>query len=116
MNRRETGGRYEALAAAFLENKGFRILERNFRWRRGEIDLIAAEKEILVFVEVKFRSSSARGLPEEAVTEQKQQRIFRTAEVYLCRHPEWRQKECRFDVIAVDGGRIRHIRRAFGGF
>ena len=78
MNRRETGSRYEKQAAVFLEQKGYEILEMNFRCRRGEIDLVARDGEYLVFVEVKYRADLRCGRPAEAVTPAKIQRI-RTA-------------------------------------
>lgn len=80
---RETGTRYEEKAALFLEQQGYRILEKNFRCRKGEIDLIAMDQEYLCFVEVKFRESSDCGGPFLAVDNRKQRRICQTALFYL---------------------------------
>ena len=67
MNKRKTGQEQEAKAACFLKTQGYQILERNYRCKKGEIDLIAREGQYLVFVEVKYRSTNESGLPEEAV-------------------------------------------------
>lgn len=76
---RETGTLYEESAALYLERHGYRILEKNFRCQRGEIDLIAMDGEYLCFVEVKFRESSDCGGPFLAVDNKKQRRICQTA-------------------------------------
>ena len=113
MNKRETGSRYESMAAAFLEQQGFQILERNYRDRRGEIDLIAKDANCLVFVEVKYRKDARNGYQEEAVGYDKQQRIRHTAEYYLYRHGLGENTVCRFDVVSILGTEIRLIRDAF---
>ena len=97
-NRRQIGTEEEALAAEFLEGRGYRIVERNFRCRLGEIDLIARDGSVLVFIEVKYR---------------KQQKICKTADYYrmLRRIPD--NQSCRFDVVAIQGREIRVIRNAF---
>lgn len=112
-NRRAQGAGYEAEAAAFLEAKGYRILERNFRCRLGEIDLIAALNEVLVFVEVKYRADENGGGPLAAVDRKKQQRISRVALYYLQSHCGSVDVACRFDVIGMTPGGIRHIESAF---
>ena len=113
----DTGKRGEALAAEFLERKGWRIAERNWRAGRGEIDLIAWAREgLLVFVEVKTRSGDHYGGPEEAVDARKQDMLARTAGVYMEEIDyEW---EIRFDIVAVllNGDKvleIRHVEDAF---
>ena len=116
MNKRETGSRYENLAASFLEEKGFRILEKNYRRKTGEIDLIARDGSVLVFAEVKYRHGDAYGNPADAVGSVKQHRIRRTAEWYLLEHGISFQSPCRFDVISILDGEIQHIQNAFGGF
>ena len=70
-NKRAVGSRYEEETAAFLQKNGYRILEKNFRDRRGEIDLIAKDGRTLVFVEVKYRKNARNGYPEEAVDTRK---------------------------------------------
>ncbi|HEY7419023.1 MAG TPA: YraN family protein [Ktedonobacteraceae bacterium] len=102
----------ERLAAEELSRRGYRILERNFRCRYGEIDLVAEQQGELVFVEVKTRRGDAWGRPEEAVTLQKQQKIVRAALCYLelhgCVEQAW-----RVDVVAVQmsvRGKLEEIR------
>ena len=116
LNRRSQGKAGEDLAAHFLEQSGLKILERNFRFERGEIDLIAEEGEELVFVEVKARRSNAFGAPEDAVTEKKQEQVHAVAEGYLFIH-DIDDRPCRFDIVAIEyrkgTAEIRHIRDAF---
>lgn len=114
VNRRTTGARYEEMAAEYLQGKGYTILERNFRSREGEIDIIARMDGVTVYCEVKYRSGGQCGDPLEAVDRRKQQRIGRTAlyHRFKSRIPE--DTPCRFDVIGIYGdGRIRHIENAF---
>jgi putative endonuclease len=86
----------EDAAEALLREENFRIIDRNFRTRLGEIDIIAEEGDMLCFIEVK----TAKGLPAEAVTARKQRQIAKVAAVYLDRyHPSGRV--CRFDVVSV---------------
>jgi len=112
----ERGSEGEALACAFLRQQGYTILTTNYRFLRGEVDVIARDGEALVFCEVKMRESDEFGAPEYAVTPWKQQRIRRVAEGFLVHHAI-REMVCRFDVIAIErsGGRtvINHIRDAF---
>lgn len=113
MNKREIGAEYEGKAARYLEAKGFRILEKNFHSRQGEIDLIARDGRYLVFVEVKYRTLGQTGHPAEAVDVRKQRRIIRTARYYCyIRHiPE--NFPCRFDVVSILGPEIEHLENAF---
>ncbi|SET43804.1 putative endonuclease [[Clostridium] aminophilum] len=112
-NQRKEGSKYEAACAVFLESIGFRILERNFRSRFGEIDLIGRENEYLVFVEVKYRRDGRSGDPAEAVDARKQQKIRMTAQYYLTRNGISPDVPIRFDVAAILGNRIHLIRDAF---
>lgn len=100
VNKRAQGAIGENLAAEFLEKKGYLILQRNYRFERGEIDLIAKDGDELVFVEVKARTSKAFGSPEEAVTSEKQKQIRTVAEGYLFENGIEDQR-CRFDVVAI---------------
>ena len=100
-NRRKTGTAQEKLAAAFLADHGFRVVETNYRCSQAEIDLIGYDQDTLVFAEVKYRSGSQSGYPQEAVTQAKQRRISRAAARYLCTHPEAAQGKIRFDVVAL---------------
>ncbi len=102
-NNREIGGRCEHMAAVYLQEKGYRILEKNYRRKTGEIDLIAEDGAYLVFVEVKYRRDDRKGEPQEAVTPLKQQRIMRTAQYYMVEQNRPEDTPCRFDVIAVFG-------------
>lgn len=114
--KRKIGDSGEVSAVSFLERKGFAILERNYRFNHGEIDVVAREGEELVFVEVKTRTTTKFGFPEESVTPEKQQLIRRTAEGYV-REKKLENVLCRFDVIAikVEQGRetLMHFRNAF---
>lgn len=112
-NNRKTGSRYEHMAAAFLEEQGFTVLERNYHDRGGEIDIIARDGRYLVFVEVKYRADIRKGYPEEAVGYEKQKHIRHTAEYYLYSHHCIQDTPCRFDVVSILGEEIRLIRDAF---
>jgi len=113
-----TGPEGEAIAAAFLKKRGYKIVEKNFKCSIGEIDLIAWEGETLVFIEVKARSSAKFGGPEAAVTSKKQEKINRVALAYI-------QKEklfnalCRFDVVGIvkdeAGEKVTLFQNAFEG-
>lgn len=119
MDRRRVGVEGEALARRFLEGLGFRIVEENFVCPMGEIDLIAQDGDVLVFVEVKARRSVRFGGPAEAVHTRKQRQIVRVAEAYLREHRL--RVPCRVDVVAVefppDGcePRVELIRNAVQG-
>ena len=115
MNKRDAGSRYETYAAVYLEERGYRILERNFRSRAGEIDLIGKDGMYLVFGEVKYRKNGQAGHPEESVDARKQGRIFRAAQNYLSWKKYPQDTPCRFDVLAVEGTEVRLIKNAFGG-
>ncbi|MBR9981915.1 MAG: YraN family protein [Desulfatitalea sp.] len=115
-DRHRYGQSGEQLAVAFLEANGYTILERNFRTRLGEIDIIARHKGVLVFVEVKARRSRRHGDPKWALTPAKQRKISMTALVYLKRQGST-QVRARFDVVTVqriDGRpQVELIRNAF---
>jgi putative endonuclease len=110
------GRRGEQEALNLLLGKGHRILERNFRASRGEIDLITLDGETLVFVEVKSGSAGVFGEPEDRVDGRKQKRIGSVAAAYLAGNPPGHQ-DCRFDVVSVVRERgstvLRHIEDAF---
>jgi putative endonuclease len=93
------GSAAEDLAMQHLLAQGLRLIERNFRTRVGEIDLIMQQGKTLVFVEVRFRQSRNYGSPAETVTAQKQERLFHTAAHYLQRHGL--DRPCRFDIVAI---------------
>lgn len=117
--RKQTGDKGEEIAAAFLTARGFRILERNFRCKGGEVDIIAREPrdKSLVFVEVKARRDLSYGVPQLAVTPFKQRQISKAALTWIARHKQHDQN-ARFDVIAIlldAEGRhtVEHIVNAF---
>lgn len=112
-NNRRMGSAYEQKAAEYLENLGYQVLEKNFSCRAGEIDLIAREGGYLVFIEVKYRTNQAMGLPQEAVDNRKQRRICRAAAFYCLKHGIGEMFPCRFDVAAFTGGSWTIIRNAF---
>ncbi len=112
-NNRLSGARYEETAAEFLQRQGLYILEKNYRCRQGEIDLIAMDGRYLVFVEVKYRKDTAKGDPAEAVGFYKRQHIYRTAKYYLYSHRYGANVPCRFDVVSILGEEISWIQNAF---
>ncbi|MCB0790423.1 MAG: YraN family protein [Flavobacteriales bacterium] len=111
-----TGEQGEQAACRFLEGAGYRILARNWRHGRDELDIVARMDDILVVVEVKTRRDERVALPEDAVDQAKQERLFRAAEAYLDKEVD-EDLRVRFDVVAVifEGAeaRIRHIAEAF---
>lgn len=100
MTNQSIGKTGEDAAAVFLKGKGCRILERNFKCRLGEVDIVACDGETICFVEVKTRSSEDFGLPQEAVSRQKQTQISKTALHYL-KTKKLFEKSARFDVVSV---------------
>ncbi|WP_115375737.1 YraN family protein [Adhaeribacter pallidiroseus] len=111
-----TGQIGEELATSFLIEKGFAILAKNYRYKRAEIDIIAQKPGLLLFVEVKTRTSNYHGFPEEAITQKKVDLFLLAAEEFI--HQLSWQHDIRFDVIAVSGGnhvpfQIHHIEDAF---
>ena len=114
MDRRKVGTDGDILAAAFLEEQGGCILERNYRNRNGEIDIIGRDAEYLVFFEVKYRRTADMGYPEEAVGIAKQRQICRVADHYRMIHKLPLQTALRYDVIAIEGEQqIRWVKNAF---
>ena len=113
-NRRKEGQRKEQTAEAYLTGLGYEILERNYRCRQGEIDLIARDGRYLVFIEVKYRNSAKCGDPLEAVDRRKQAKILYTARQYLAGCGYSSQTPCRFDVVAIRGNEITVLKDAFG--
>jgi putative endonuclease len=115
--RRAKGQWGEGLAAALLRLKGYRIEARNWRCALGEIDIVARDRDTLVFVEVKARSGGSAGPPEDAVDARKQRRLVQLAQAYLAHRGG--EVACRFDVVAISGDRrlprVRHLRDAFRG-
>ncbi len=111
---RDSGLKGEAIAINYLKKKGYKILQRNYRTKFGEIDVIASKDDVMVFIEVKTRSTDLFGAPEDAVTRQKQERIKKAALYYL---KDFKTiPPLRFDVISIElkpEPRIEHIEYAF---
>lgn len=112
MNNRKIGSLSESAAGHFLQEKGYRIIQYNYRCRFGEIDIIAEEGDTLVFCEVKYRRNGRYGTPLEAVGIRKQRTIARCAQYFLLEHHVADQK-CRFDVIGISPDKIEHVENAF---
>jgi len=113
LNKRKTGEDKEKVAAAYLAGQGMKIVERNFRGRQGEIDLVGYHQGCLVFVEVKYRSTLEQGYALAAVDYRKQRRICRTADYYRYLHRMGDQVSVRYDVVGIQGGEIQWIQNAF---
>ncbi len=115
--RQVTGTLGEQAACAALEERGYRILHRNYRLRSGELDIVCEKDGTIVFCEVKTRTQAQFGMPEEAVTGAKRRRLRRLALEYLQREGR-RASVLRFDVIAVEvtGGRVADLRHLEGAF
>ncbi len=112
-NRRLVGAGYEQIAGSYLAGQGLRVLVRNYRCKKGEIDLIVRDNDTIVFVEVKYRRDSSLGFPCESVDIRKQRRIRAAAQWYLCMCHDDGTTPCRFDVISILGNRIHWIKDAF---
>ncbi len=112
-NRRLQGAGYEQIAGSYLSGQGLTILARNYRCKKGEIDLIARDGDTIVFVEVKYRKDSRLGFPSESVDTRKQRKIRSVAQWYLYMCHDDGTTCCRFDVISILGDRIRWIKNAF---
>ena len=110
------GARGEDIAVTNLKKCRYRIIERNYRCRFGEVDIIALDKGTIVFVEVKTRSTEAYGTPETSVTLRKQHQLTKVALCYL-QQKDLLNRDARFDVVAIKVGgereRVNHIKNAF---
>ncbi|MFW5742101.1 MAG: YraN family protein [Spirochaetota bacterium] len=115
MSTHERGVRGEDIAVAHLRTSGYTILERNFRTRSGEVDIIAVEGGTIAFCEVKSWERMPRSGLEHALDRRKQGRILRTSLWYLSQHPELSDLQPRFDVLFVASGSVEHLRNAFSG-
>ncbi|MBI2022648.1 YraN family protein [Candidatus Daviesbacteria bacterium] len=101
MNNKVTGNKGEDLACQYLQNLGYKILKRNFLIRGGEIDIVARDADVLVFVEVKARYSHEYGLPIESITHWKLKALQKTALFYI-QKINWGNRPYRFDLISID--------------
>ena len=110
--RHELGKNGEDIATNYLQSIGYLIIERNYTAKQGEIDIIAKQKDCIVFVEVKTRETLEYGRPSEAVGERKQNKIRKVAMLYLQRNKLF-DVPCRFDCIEIVGDKINHLQDAF---
>ena len=109
---RALGAAAETRAAEFLQRKGYRVVDRNWTCRGGEIDLVCDDGETLVFVEVRARKDDRHGTPLETVRDEKRRRLIRAAEHYLTKKKLW-ERACRFDVVGIAGDVVDHVEDAF---
>jgi putative endonuclease len=110
---KNTGRRGEDKAADFLQKSGWTLLERNFRFRFGEIDIIALDGETLVFIEVKAWSSYPIESLEYGVNKKKQLKIIETAKYFLVKHRKYSDMSIRFDILFIKADVVTHIKNAF---
>jgi putative endonuclease len=115
MNRRSRGSSGEEQAQAYLQSQGYSVLARNFRTRRGEVDLVARRGDRLAFVEVKSWASYQADSLEYAIGAWKRRRIVEVSRSYLSRHPQPEGVRIAYDVILLRQGRVNHIQDAFPG-
>ena len=114
--RKRLGQEGEELAAGFLRKKGYKLVERNYRCKTGEVDLIVLDRKVVVFVEVKTRSDHSFGSPFEAVEARKQRKMIQAARYFL-HEKKLDQRDARFDVVGIswqgDRPMVEHIENAF---
>ncbi len=108
---RKIGFDKEKEAGKFLKKNGFKILDKNYRTPYGEIDIVAKEKKVLVFVEVKYRKTSLFGTPQEAVNFKKQQKIIKSAIIYM--KEKNISRDYRFDIVSICADKCEIIKSAF---
>jgi len=100
---RSTGTAFEQRAGAELERAGLKLLARNYATRHGELDLVMLDRDTVVFVEVRYRVHAGHGDALASITRAKQDKLVRTARLWLAAHPQHAQRACRFDVVSYDG-------------
>ncbi len=114
---RAAGADFERRACRELERAGLKLLAQNFNTRHGELDLVMRHQDTIVFVEVRYRVRAGHGDAIASVTRTKQEKLIRTAQLWLAAHPQHAQRPCRFDVVSYDGpaeqARMRWLRGAF---
>ncbi|MCR4901480.1 MAG: YraN family protein [Butyrivibrio sp.] len=117
MNKRNTGNKYEDMSCEYLEDNGLEIIERNFKCKIGEIDIIARDDKYTVFVEVKYRGSDQYGGALRAVDHRKQKKICKVSDYYRIIHKLDEYTPFRYDVLAVEGEgellKFKWIKNAF---
>jgi TIGR00252 family protein len=100
---RAAGDAFERRACGELEGAGLKLLARNYTTRHGELDLVMRDGDSVVFVEVRYRVRAGHGDAATSVTRTKQDKLIRTAQLWLAAHPQHAQRPCRFDVVSYDG-------------
>ncbi len=113
-NNKSKGDEGELIATKYLEDKGYVVIKNNFRCTFGEVDIIAKDKDFIVFIEVKYRTNKKFGMPVEAVNKKKQQKIRAVANYYILKNKI--KSKVRIDVIGIlslDKVEINHITNAF---
>lgn len=115
-NKRSIGTIQESIAADYIKANGYNIITQNFYCRSGEIDIIANDNNYLVFIEVKFRTTTKLGYPQEAVDHRKIRSIVKTAKYYMLTHHIPENTPCRFDVVIMLGKEITLLKNAFDAF
>ena len=113
MNRIEKGFNGEEIVQQFLVERGYRILERNFRFHHREVDIIASKEDILVFVEVKMRSGDVFGRGFESISGMKKRNIISVARYYMQKNRMY-DYNVRFDVASLDSGTLQYFENAYG--
>ena len=109
----QQGRAAELAALRYLQSQGLEVVDRNARFRVGELDLVMRERTILVFVEVRSRRPSRFGSAVQTIDIHKQRRVVRAAQCWLSRHQSVTYSSIRFDVVALDGGELQWIPAAF---
>ncbi len=112
MDNKKKGNYGEEVARIYLENKGYSILECQYRTKHGEIDIIALDDKTLVFIEVKYRKTTKKGSPLEAINKTKQNKIINSAYQYII--DKNIKSNIRFDAVGILGNEVTHIVNAFG--
>ncbi len=113
MNYRKQGNDFEKLAADYLIRQGMSIIQMNFYCKMGEVDIIAKDENYLVFIEVKYRKTAAKGSAASAVGFNKMRKISRVADYYMYSHRFSSDTNVRFDVVAIEEGHLKHYKNAF---
>lgn len=109
----QRGRQAEDLAYRHLQRQGLRLISRNWRCRRGELDLVMLDGDTVVFVEVRYRRHNGWGGAIESIDWRKRQRLAIAAQLFLQSETRWASKPCRFDVVTLGHGRSDWIRNAF---
>lgn len=115
-NKRFKGTKKEEQAAEYLKTQGYRIIERNFYTRNGEIDIIAEENGYLVFVEVRYKKASSRILPRETINGKKAFHLINASKVYLISHGFGENTPVRYDFIGIHGNEILLLKNFLEAF